>query len=81
MGSKMLLLAAMAATAMAACPLTVEFTGAEDHTAHIAVTNTGTEAVTVFKGNTVLSEDPTLDLVLDDAGMPSLSLTSLRCHD
>lgn len=68
--SKILPVAALAGAAMAAssCPLSVEIAGVTDHVAQVAITNTGAEAVTVFKGNTVLSDHATLDL-LASAGM------------
>lgn len=58
---------AFAGVAMAACPLSVAVSGTTNHIASVAVTNTGTEAITVFKGNTVFSEHPTLDLLVADA--------------
>ncbi|ESZ97811.1 putative Neutral protease 2 like protein [Sclerotinia borealis F-4128] len=63
--SKILPVAALAGVAIAAstCPLSVEISGTTDHIAQVAVTNTGAEAITVFKGNTVLSDHATLDLV------------------
>lgn len=68
--SKALPVAALAGAAMAACPLSVEIAGSDQHVVQVAVTNTGSEAVTVFKGNTVFSEHSTLDLLVDDAGTP-----------
>jgi deuterolysin len=68
MVSKILSIAALAGAAMAACPLSVEISGATAHTVNVVVTNTGNEAVTVFKGNTVLQEDhATKDLLVADA--------------
>lgn len=67
--SKVLPVAALAGAAMAACPLSVEIAGSTDHTLHVSVTNTGDEAVTVFKGNTVLSEHNTMDIMVADEGM------------
>lgn len=64
MVSNMLAAVALAGTAMAACPLSVAIVDTADHTATVAITNTGSEAVTVFKGNTVLSDHETLDLVV-----------------
>ncbi|KAJ4412440.1 hypothetical protein N0V82_008795 [Gnomoniopsis sp. IMI 355080] len=52
----------LVSSAMAACPLSVAIVDAVDHTASITVTNTGSEAVTVFKGNTVLSDHDTQDV-------------------
>lgn len=57
-----------AGIALAACPLAVEVTGATDHVAEVAVTNTGNVTLTVFKGNTVFSEHATKDLLVADAG-------------
>lgn len=58
-----------ASAAIAACPISLDITGTEAHIAQVAVTNTGSEAITIFKGNTVLSEHATKDLIVDDAGM------------
>ena len=69
---------AFAGAAIAACPFSVEITGAKNHVAQVAVTNTGAEAVTVFKGNTVFSSHATKDLLVT-AGMP-LSLPSQHVH-
>jgi hypothetical protein len=60
---------AFAGAAMAGCPLAVEIVGATNHIAQVSVTNTGSDTVTVFKGNTVLSDHATKDLVVSDAGM------------
>lgn len=54
--------AALAGSALAACPLSVAIVNTVDHTATVAITNTGSEAVTVFKGNTVLSNHNTQDV-------------------
>lgn len=62
MGFNMLAVAALASTAMAACPLSVAIVDTVDHVATVAITNTGSEAVTVFKGNTVLSNHDTQDV-------------------
>jgi deuterolysin len=62
MGFSKLAVAALASTAMAACPLSVAIVDTVDHVATVAVTNTGSEAVTVFKGNTVLSTHNTQDV-------------------
>ncbi|KAJ3563854.1 hypothetical protein NPX13_g8055 [Xylaria arbuscula] len=67
MVSNILPVAALAGAAMAACPLSVELTGATGHVAQVAVTNTANEAITVFKGNTVLLDHATKDLVVEDA--------------
>ena len=45
-----------------------EIAGATDHVAQVAVTNTGSETLTVFKGNTVFSDHATKDLLVADAG-------------
>jgi deuterolysin len=70
--SNILPIVALASAAMAACPLSVEIAGATDHIAHVAVTNTGNETLTVFKGNTVFSDHATKDLLISNAGMLSL---------
>ncbi|KAF2704145.1 putative neutral protease 2 like protein [Pleomassaria siparia CBS 279.74] len=71
--SSILPIAALAGAAMAtACPLSVKIAGAADHVAEIAVTNTGAEAVTVFKGNTVFSDHATKDLLVTDAAGKAL---------
>jgi deuterolysin len=64
---------ALAGTVMAGCPLAVEIVGATNHVAQVSVTNTGSETITVFKGNTVLSDHATKDLDVSDAGMPKIS--------
>lgn len=69
--SNILPIAALAGLAAATCPLSVEVSGATDHIAQVAVTNTGSEAVTVFKGNTVLDSHATKDLLVAGAGMYS----------
>ncbi|KAG9244903.1 hypothetical protein BJ878DRAFT_47137 [Calycina marina] len=58
---------ALAGAAMAACPLTVDIVSTDAHVATVAVTNIGSDAITVFKGNTVLSEHATMDLLVSDA--------------
>jgi deuterolysin len=65
---------AFAGAAMAACPLSVEIAGATYHVAQVAVTNTGSETLTVFKGNTVLSDHATKDLLVANTGMLSSSI-------
>ncbi|KAG0650474.1 Neutral protease [Hyphodiscus hymeniophilus] len=62
--SRILPVVAFAGVALAACPLSVEIAGTNAHIAQVAVTNTGSEAITVFKGNTVLSEHATKDLLV-----------------
>lgn len=64
--STILPIVALAGVAMAACPLTVEITGTTDHVAEVSITNTGPEALTVFKGNTVLHAHATKDLLVTD---------------
>lgn len=68
MAPNMLALVALAGSAMAACPLSVSIVDTVDHVATVAVTNTGEEAITVFKGNTVLSDHDTLDVVASKSG-------------
>ncbi|CAJ2511881.1 Uu.00g075060.m01.CDS01 [Anthostomella pinea] len=59
---------ALAGAAMAAsCPIAVEIADTTNHVAHVALTNTGSEAITVFKGNTVLDAHATKDLLVSDA--------------
>lgn len=60
---------AFAGAAMAACPISVAITGATDHTVDTTVTNTGSETITIFTGNTVLAPENTLDVVVADACM------------
>lgn len=67
--SKILPVAAFAGAAIAACPLAVEISGTTNHVAQVAVTNTGSETITVFKGNTVFSDHDTKDLLVSDDGM------------
>ncbi|KAI1306403.1 Deuterolysin metalloprotease family-domain-containing protein [Xylaria venustula] len=70
--SNILPVAALAGAAMAACPLSVEITGATGHVAEVVVTNTATEPITVFKGNTVLLDHATKDVVVTDASGKAL---------
>ncbi|KAI1434410.1 Deuterolysin metalloprotease family-domain-containing protein [Xylaria sp. CBS 124048] len=58
--------AALAGAAMATCPLSVQITSTAGHVAQVGVTNTAEDAVTVFKGNTVLLDHPTMDLQVSD---------------
>lgn len=76
--SNILPIVAFAGVVIAACPLSVEITGATAHVAQVAVTNTGAEALTVFKGNTVLSPHATKDLLVSDAGILSVWQYFLR---
>lgn len=68
MAPNMLALVALAGSAMAACPLSVSIVDTVDHTATVSVTNSGEEAITVFRGNTVLSDHNTLDVVATKSG-------------
>lgn len=70
--SNILPVAALAGVAMAACPFTVQITGATGHVAQVAVTNTASEPITVFKGNTVLNEHATKDILVADASGKNL---------
>lgn len=79
MGLNMLAVAALAGSAMAACPLSVAIVDTVDHVATVAVTNTGSEAVTVFKGNTVLSDHNTRD-VFATADGKSCHTLSIEYH-
>ncbi|KAK1982508.1 deuterolysin metalloprotease [Colletotrichum cereale] len=64
--AKVLPIALLAGAASATCPLSVEITNAENHVVNVAVTNTGSEPVSVFKGNTVFSDHATQDLLVTD---------------
>jgi hypothetical protein len=68
MVSKILPIVALAGAAIAACPLSVEIVDTTHHIAQVAVKNTGVEPVTVFKGNTVLSDHATKDLLVANTG-------------
>lgn len=75
---------ALASSVMAACPLSVAIVDTVDHVASIAVTNTGSEAVTVFKGNTVLSDHNTQDVFVADTGTylySCLRTANMRCYN
>lgn len=65
--AKALPFALLAGAASAACPLSVEITDSESHVVNVAVTNTGSETISVFKGNTVFSDHATKDLLVADA--------------
>jgi deuterolysin len=67
--SNILPIVALAGVAAASCPLSVQITGTTNHVAQVSITNTGNETLTVFKGNTVLSEHATKDLLVADASM------------
>jgi deuterolysin len=69
MVSSILSVAFFAGLAAAACPLAVDIASATDHVTEVTVTNTGSETLTVFKGNTVFSEHATKDLLVADAGI------------
>lgn len=69
MMTKALPFALLAGAASAACPLSVEITDSESHVVNVAVTNTGSETISVFKGNTVFSDHATKDLLVADAGV------------
>ena len=71
--SSILSIVAVAGVAMAACPLSVEITDTVDHVAQVVITNTDSETITLFKGNTVLSNHDTKDLLVADASMSTLS--------
>ncbi|OLN96887.1 Neutral protease 2-like protein [Colletotrichum chlorophyti] len=57
----------LAGAASATCPLSVQITNSNNHVVDVAVTNTGNETVSIFKGNTVFSEHATKDLLVSDA--------------
>ncbi|KAG6357920.1 hypothetical protein INS49_013803 [Diaporthe citri] len=65
--AKALPFALLAGAASAACPLSVEITDSKSHVINVAVTNTGNETISVFKGNTVFSDHATKDLLVADA--------------
>ncbi|KAI1333609.1 Deuterolysin metalloprotease family-domain-containing protein [Xylariaceae sp. FL0016] len=73
--SNVLPVAALAGAAMAACPLSVEVTGTTGNVAQVAITNTASEAVTVFKGNTAMLDHATMDLLVSDAEGKDLPFT------
>jgi hypothetical protein len=73
MVSKILPIVALAGAAIAACPLSVEIFDTTHHIAQVAVKNTGAEPVTVFKGNTVLSDHATKDLLVANTGTLTFS--------
>lgn len=66
--SKTLPVVLLAGAASAACPLAVSIGDAKNHVVSVKVTNTGSETLQVFKGNTVFSEHATKDLLVADAG-------------
>lgn len=63
--SNILPVVALAGTALALCPLSVEITNTVDHIAEVSITNTGNMTLSVFKGNTVLSDHATRDLLVE----------------
>lgn len=67
--AKALPIALLAGAASAACPLSIEITDSDSHVVNVAVTNTGSETISVFKGNTVFSDHATKDLLVADAGV------------
>jgi len=71
---------ALAGTALAACPLSVEIAGTDSHIAQVAVTNTGSETITFFKGNTVLSPHATKDLIVADTDGKALPFEGIYVH-
>jgi hypothetical protein len=66
--SKTLPIVLLAGAASAACPLSVSIAHADNHVVNVQVTNTGSETIQVFKGNTVFSAHETKDLLVADAG-------------
>ena len=66
--TKTLPIVLLAGAASAACPLSVSIAHAENHVVNVQVTNTGSETIQVFKGNTVFSSHETKDLLVADAG-------------
>jgi hypothetical protein len=74
MFTKTLPVALLAGAASAACPLSVAIANADNHVINVQVTNTGSETLQVFKGNTVFSDHATKDLLVADAGVYIASL-------
>lgn len=66
--TKTLPIVLLASAASAACPLSVSIAHADNHVVNVQVTNTGSETIQVFKGNTVFSSHETKDLLVADAG-------------
>ena len=62
------LLSSAASAASAACPLSISISDTTNQIISVAVTNTGSETIQVFKGNTVFSPHATKDLLVADAG-------------
>lgn len=58
-----------ASVALASCPLDVEIGAIEGHHVDVTITNTANQALTVFKGNTVLSGHPTKNVAVIDTSM------------
>lgn len=73
MFTKTLPVVLLAGAASAACPLSVSIADAGSHVVNVQVTNTGSETLQVFKGNTVFSTHVTKDLLVADAGMRTLN--------
>ncbi|TDZ39013.1 Neutral protease 2-like protein [Colletotrichum trifolii] len=67
MVAKSLPVALLVGAASATCPLSVDITNSDSHVVNVAVTNTGNETLSVFKGNTVFSNHATRDLLVTDA--------------
>lgn len=67
MFAKALPIALLAGAASAACPLSIEISDSDSHVVNVSVTNTGSETISVFKGNTVFSDHATKDLLVADA--------------
>lgn len=67
--SKALPIALLAGAASATCPLSVQITDSSNHVVSVAVTNTGNETLSIFKGNMVFSDHATKDLLVTDAGV------------
>jgi hypothetical protein len=75
--TKTLPIVLLAGAASAACPLSVSIAHADNHVVNVQVTNTGSETIQVFKGNTVFSAHETKDLLVADAGMHTLNYNYL----
>lgn len=62
----------LAGAASAACPLSISIADSSNHVVNVQVTNTGSETLQVFKGNTIFSAHGTKDLLVTDAGVHTL---------
>lgn len=70
----------LAGAASAACPLSISIADSSNHVVNVQVTNTGSETLQVFKGNTVFSAHGTKDLLVADAGAHTPNYIHLSWH-